>query len=348
MNNILLISTGTIAEVLAITPALSVLKRNFPAADIAVLTDRPDIFKNNPSVKEVIEPQSFFQLLKKVKSLKPDLAILFTPSPKYAALIAAAKIKKRIAAHNILTDIFMTSAVKSALPHGEHKAKLNIELLNPLFIFAFPATPGLYVSKKENEWAKKYLSDIGILPNDKFVCINPGSPRTHLNWPKQSYATLIDNIAVNYPTLKVLLICNGKSEVSTANEIYWRAIRKPFILREMLPLNNFISLLNRASVVISNYSAPSHIAAALGKPTITFYPALESSLIIKPYPGTAHVLEPKKEKCKKCKDKECLQYCMRDISVTQTQEVFDKMVAGIIKQKKGVLDESGTFSFFDN
>jgi len=348
VNNILLISTGTIAEVLSVTPALCVLKRNFPAADIVVLTNRSDIFKNNPSVSEIIEPQSFFQLLKKVKTYKFDLAILFTPSFKYSLLMLFAKIAKRIAAHNFYTDNLMTNPVKHTLPEGTHKAKLNMELLSPLFVFSFPATPVLYVSMKENEWAKKYLSDIGILPNDKFICINPGSPRTHLNWPKQNYANLIDDIAVKYPTVKVLLICNGKSEVSTANEIYWRSIRKPFILREMLPLSNFISLLNRAAIVISNYSAPAHIAAALGKQVITFYPALDSSFIIKPYPGTATVLEPKKEKCKKCRDKECLQYCMRDISVAQTEEVFDKMIAGVIKQKKGVLDESGTFSFFDN
>lgn len=348
MNNILLISTGTIAEVLCVTPALSVLKRNFPAADITVLTDRPDIFKNNPSVKEILQPQSFVALLKKFKAGKFDLAILFTPSLKYSLLIFMARIAKRIAPHNFYTDNLMTNPVKSTLPAGAHMVKVNMELLSPLFIFSFPAKPVLYVSKKENEWAKKYLSDIGILPKDKFICINPGSPRTHLNWPKQHYATLIDNIAVKYPQIKVLLICNGKSEVSTANEIYWRSIRKPFILREMLPLNNFISLLNRANMVISNYSAPAHIAAALGKKVITFYPALESSAIIKPYSDTATVLEPKKEKCKKCQDKDCLQYCMRDISVAQTEEVFDKMIADVIKQKKGVLDGEGTFGFFDN
>jgi len=348
VKNILLISTGTVAEVLAATPQLCVLKRNFPEADITVLTDKADILKNNPCVKETFPPSAFLPLVKKIKAGDFDLAILCNKSLKYALALFLAKVKKRIAAQNVLTDSLMTDPVKIDLPHGSHKVNINLELLKPLFVFSFPATPVLYVSKKENEWAKKYLSDAGILPSDKVVCINPGSPKTHLNWPKQNYATLIDNIAVKYPTVKVVLICNGRSEVSTANEIYWRSIRKPYILREPLPLINFISIINRADIVISNYSAPSHIAAALGKKTITFYPALESSELIKPYPGTACILEPARAKCKKCRGKECLEYCMRGISVAQTEEVFDKMIEEILKQKKRTVDESGTFGFFDN
>lgn len=344
MNNILLICFGKISEVLSVTPAISVLKRNFPFAKITVLTNKEDILKNNSAVKEIIKPQSFTANLKNIKAQKYDMAIIFKPSFKYSLITALAGISKRISITNFYNKFLMTNPV----PPASDIYKQNTDLLSPLFIYSFPAKPILYVSKKENEWAKKYLSDIGILPSDKFVCINPASPKQHLNWPKEKYAALIDNIGMKYPTVKILLTATTKKEMSASNEIYWRSIRKPFILRETLPLNNFISILSRASIVISNYSAPSHISAALGKPTISFYPALEGNSLLKPYPGTAYIMEPSRPKCKECKDNFCVQYCLSDISLSQTEAVFDKIITDILKERKGVFNESGTFSFFDN
>ncbi len=339
MNRILLICRGNTPQTLAVTPALTILKRNFPKAHITVLApqERTDIFKNNPSVSEVWSFAPFTALLKQIRAGKFNLVILFTPTFKTALLTLLGAIPKRIAPHNFYTDNLVTNAVKINPDLQKPLHQKYIDLLAPLFIYTVPLTPKLYVSKKEDEWAQKYLQDIGILPREKFVCINPSSPSEHLNWPKENYAAFIDKITMEYPSLKVALICHTKKEINTAQEIYWRSIRKPYILREDFSLNNFISILNRSSVVISNYSAPSHIAAALGKPVIAFFPSLQNDDILKPYGPNVTVLEPAREKCLKCDVNHCFNYCLTDIGMDKALSAFDLVAKRIVKGSNKVL-----------
>ncbi len=336
MTNVLLIATGNFAQVLCATPSLSILKKNLPQAQVTVLTNKPDIFKNNPNVEQTLRPQTFLLTLKKIRRENFDLAVMFTPSFSMALMLFLCRIKKRLAPQNFYTPLFMTDTPKLPPPQSAHKAKLWTQILAPLFIFSFPAGQVLHVSKKEDEWASKYLYDIGILPKDAFICIHPASPNKFLNWPKQKYAQLIDKIQIKYPTLKILLICSDKKGFSVANEIYWRSIKKPFIIREEIGLSNFIAVLNRAQIIISNYSAPAHIASALGKPAIAFYPALESDKIIKPFDQCVRVLEPETEKCKKCKGNLCHNPCLDNISLQQTQNTFDTIVEDILNPRKNV------------
>lgn len=339
MNRILLICRGNTSQTLAVTPALTILRRNFPKAHITVLAsqERVDIFKNNPSVDEVWPFAPFGAQLKQIKAGKFNLAVLFTPTFKMALLTLLGGVQKRIAPHNFYTDNLVTTAVKINPDPQTPLHQKYVELLAPLFVFTVKLTPKLYVSKRDDDWAQKYLQNIGILPREKFVCINPSSPSEHLNWPKENYAAFIDKITTEYPSLKVVLICHTKKEINTAQEIYWRSIRKPYILRDTFSLTNFISILNRAAVVVSNYSAPSHIAAALGKPVIAFFPSLEDSNILKPYGTDVTVLEPQREKCLNCDPKNCFNYCLKDIGVDKALTAFDKTAKKIITGSNKVL-----------
>ncbi|MDR0953197.1 MAG: glycosyltransferase family 9 protein [Elusimicrobiota bacterium] len=334
MKKILLITFGNIAQNLAATPAISVLKRNFPKADITVLTDKSYIFANNPYVEETILSQTFSKEFRTIKDAGYDLAVLFNTSFKYSLLLFLAGVKKRLAPSSRLTNLFINNPVK--IDEAKTKAEQNISLLSPLFIYSFPSGPMLNVPKKADEEAKKYLSDAGILPSDKFILMCP-SGQGDDNWPKDKYAALIDALALKFPTVKILLIGKTKKDISAANEIYWRSIRKPLVAREQLTLEKFTALLNRSALVVSNYKAPSHLASALGKAVIAFIPNDTKKNILKPYGSDTILMEAKEEG-----------QTLADISPSEVADMVAKLAPKFLAKNKDIKNAKGTFSFFNN
>ncbi|GHT42717.1 putative glycosyltransferase [Bacteroidia bacterium] len=258
-----------------------------------------------------------------------NTAIIFFLDAYGALLTFFAGIPTRIGPRSKIWALFLTKSIRQRRSLGEkHEADYNSALLKPLFVYYHPAKTKIFVPKKDDIKAKNYLKEnYGIDMFDDLVFMHPGSKGSSLNWPAANYALLARKIMQSYPTVK-LMLTGGPEERSLLEDIAGKAKPfTPFELKDSLPLEDFIALINQCAVFISNSTGPLHIAAALGKKTLSFFTNIKACLPRRwgPY-GKGHaVLQPPAEKCSS-KNHKCTEECMHLISVDAAFDAFSKLL----------------------
>lgn len=341
MNNILLICRDTPQNTLALTSAVTILKRNFPKAKISVASLYPWIFRNNPAVFKALQLGGAGSLFSVLRQDSYDLAILTKPSLPYAAVLYASKIPKRFMPDAFYSNFLATNKIQI---QGLPIKQAYLELLKPLFVFMFPAKEQLYISKRDDADAINILSEAGINQTDKFVCLFPAAVQQQLNADKDFYAKLIDKISAKHPDIKLLLAAENQKDLHTVNEIFWLTIKKPAIIRKILSPELLSAIISRSKGVISGCTLPAYIASALGKKTIVFVPLNAEKFFPLPYNST--VIKPKNNNCGGNCLEACPAFCLKDISLEHTLKVFDTIFAPA--KKRGIFNDEGTFGFFNN
>lgn len=341
MNNIILICNDTPENTLAITPSVSILKRNFPRVKISVASKYPWIFKDNPCVYKSLELNGAAKLYALLRQDDYDLAILTTPSFKYAAAVYLAKIPKRFMGESFYSRFLATTAVDiKNLP----AQKASLAFLNPLFIFLYPAGQELFISKEDDAKAAAVLEESGLNKKDKIICLFTGGKEPNLNADKEFYAKLIDRLSARREDIKFLLIAENKKDLHTINEIFWLTIKKPAIIREALPPQLIAAVTARAKGVIGGCSLGTYMAGALNKKSIVLSPLKAEEFFTLPQGCT--VLKPRERACQANCIKNCKAGCIKEISLARALECFDKTFPPAKKQ--GIFNDEGTFSLFNS
>ncbi|MDR0292413.1 MAG: glycosyltransferase family 9 protein [Elusimicrobium sp.] len=328
----LLVRTDRIGDLISITPAISVLRRNFPHAHIAVLVSpyAADVIKNNNEIDEVILKGPFLKTLAEVRGKKFDAAIIFFLDAYCALLTFLAAITARIGPRSKIWALFLSKSIRQNRSSGEkHEADYNTALLKPLFVYYHPVKTKIFVPKKDDIKAKNYLKEkYGIDMFDDLVFMHPGSKGSSAVWSAENYALLARKIMQNYPTVK-LLLTGGPDEQRLLEHISAKTKPfAPFVLKDSLPLEDFIALINQCAVFISNSTGPLHIAAALGKKTLSFFSNEKACLPRRwgPYgKGRSAVLQPPEQACS-AKNHKCTEKCMHLISVDAAFDAFSKLL----------------------
>ena len=108
---------------------------------------------------------------------------------------------------------------------------------------------------------------------------------------------------------------------------------EPIVLTGKTDLAQLVAVLSLADVVVTNDTGPSHIAAALGRPTLVIF-GPTNPLTTRPYPPTAEILRRPPD-CAPCMLRDCPidHRCMTAITPA---EVFDRAVRAIKRQPQEV------------
>lgn len=328
-KRILLVRTDRIGDLVSITPAISVLRKNFPHAYIAVLASEyaSGVLKNNPDVDEVLIKKDFRSTLKLVKEKRFDTAVVFFLDLFAGALVFLARIPVRIGPVSKIWAIFLNKRIKQNRSSVEkHEVEFNLDLLKPLFVFYYPTAPKIFVPAKNNAAARKYLKEtFNFSPSDKIIIVHPGSLGSARNWPAAHYTLFLQSALRAYPKYKFLLT-GGPQEQPMLAKISL-SVPQAAVLKDGLDLEAFIAIINQCKLFISNSTGPLHIAVALGKKTLSFYPMLKGCMPFRwgPY-GQGHiVLQPDIKQCPKC-HKNCGVECMSLISPAQALEALDTLL----------------------
>lgn len=287
-------------------------------------------------------PGKLYALLKEEKY---DLLILTKPILKYALAAFAAGIKRRIMPYSAFTALFAGTSVK--VDRKSKAQDINITLLKPLFIYFFPAKSQLFIDKDEDAAALDLLKEAGIAIKDKFVCMFPGASSPHLNCGKEFYAKLNDKTALKHKDLKILFLASDKQSSHTVNEIFWLSIKKPAVIRTAPDISVLSAIIARSEGIIGGCALPAHLAAALGKKAIVFAPLKAEDFLDIPSPVSA-LIKPKAQKCEGNCLGNCRAFCLKEVSLTQTCEVFDTIFAQKSKNNKGIFNEERTVGLFNN
>jgi heptosyltransferase-2 len=291
-KHILVIQTAFLGDAILTTPLIRAIKETYPDAllDILLIPQSKPIYKHNPHIDKILlfnkkkafnRIVSFIKLLIKIKKLNYDLAISAQLSMSSSLLMYLAGIPNRL---GFPRQKLLTMTID--LPKGIPVVKRYLKLMEALTDKQFSYQTELFWDKEAEDELE--ISMGSYIDDDlKVVGIAPGSVWTTKRWLPTYFAELIKMLS-NHQIKSVLI--GGKDDVELCKTIANLSESNPLNLAGKLSLLGSSALIKRLSLIISNDSAPLHIANAVQTdviaifgPTVKrfgFYPFRENDRVI--------------------------------------------------------------------
>lgn len=307
-KNIVVIQTAFIGDAVLTLPLVQVVRKKYPGSkvDIVVTPRSKDLFVNHPDIREVIAFDKrgkdraiggLLRLAKQLQSRSYDLALVPHRSLRSAALALLAGIPRRIGFRKSAGRLLLTA---TATFHKElHEIDRNLSLLELLSIGPIlRELPRLYPSEGDQKKVDRLLIELEVGNPEKLVAIAPGTIWNTKRWPKERFASL----AVNFDEagFEVVLI-GGTEDEGICNEI--RTLSKSSLVHDAsgaLTLLQSAELIRRCRLLVSNDSAPMHLATAVGTPVVAIFGATVPAFGFGPTGPLDVVVETQGLKCRPC------------------------------------------------
>ncbi|MGA3244435.1 MAG: lipopolysaccharide heptosyltransferase II [Bacteroidota bacterium] len=307
-ENIVVIQTAFIGDAVLTLPLIQVVRKNYQASkvDIVVAPRSKELFVNHPDIREVIAFDKrgkdrgiggLLRLAKHLQSRAYDLALIPHRSLRSAALAFLAGIPARIGFNNSAGRFLLTGT--ATYRKELHEIDRNLSLLEALSIgHVQRELPCLYPSESDQKKVDRLLIELEIGNPDKLIAIAPGTIWNTKRWPKERFASL----AVNFDEagMEVVLI-GGKEDEEICNEI--RTLSKSSMVYDAsgtLTLPQSAELIRRCRILVSNDSAPMHLATAVGTPVVAIFGATVPAFGFGPTGPFDIVVETQGLKCRPC------------------------------------------------
>ncbi len=322
-TSFLLIRPGGLGDAVLLIPSICVLKQKFPGASITVLAEKRNAsaFSLCPQINNVLMYDNPKELLAAIRG-KYDVVIDTEQWHRLSAVIARL-IKSTLSvgyATNERKKMF-TYAVHYCLE--EYEVDSFYHLLEPLGITQKNDAP-LFLTIPDAA-IKSANSMLGELADKPFVAIFPGSSIPEKRWDVKNFVNLaLDIYRTGYPIVVI-----GSEKERTAGEAIVHGLNS-LNLAGKTSLVETAALIDKSALLVSGDSGVLHIAAGLGKPTVSLF---GPSNIKKWAPkGERHIVINRNLPCSPCSKfgytPKCPinAKCMQDISVDEVMEAVERLL----------------------
>ena len=277
VERILVCQQRQIGDVVLSTPAIELLARRFPKAQIHVFTEQKcaPVLENNPHVHVVwpVNKKALptllheFAFYRKIAARNFDLLVDFQQLPRCRAVAALSRAPVRLSfpPRWLLRPLY-THWVR---PKPAYAAAYKAGVLEPLGIRWQGERPRLYLTDEERASAETLLDSLG-LGGRPFISVDATQRRFTRRWPARHFAALMDMIAAEMPDAHFFLPY-GPGEEDAVNALRDLCACKVRVAVSplRLSLRESSACIERACLHLGNCSAPRHIAVALDVPTFT-------------------------------------------------------------------------------
>jgi heptosyltransferase-2 len=271
----LVIQTSFLGDVILTTPLIAELARRGPV-DVLVTPVGATALANNPDIRSVIRYDKrgtygaavgMWQTIKEMRSRRPyEAAYLAQGSFRSGIIAMTTGAKERIGFASSTGRLLYTRQV-AYRPDRHHVERLWSLAMSDC---ADPPTrdqirPRLYPSDEERHRVDSLLRQCGNI-EEPFVALAPGSAWGTKRWPY--YVELAKRLADDFR----IAIIGSKADSEVASQII-DALRPVAVINGVgtLPLLASAELIGRAQAIVTNDSAPQHLASAMGTPTLTIF-----------------------------------------------------------------------------
>jgi len=278
---ILIIALSGIGDALMFTPALKLLKRNMPEAEIDALVmikGAEDIYSSNPNLNKVYYfdflKEGKFNSLKFVAGLrkKYDVSINVYPSNRkeYNIVNCLIGAKQRVGVRYLRRNKQNFGFLNNVtIPEDDsvHNVQTNIKLCEALTGKKFDEEPSLefYLAGEEENLSKQFYADHSIKVDELVIGFHPGCA-THKNhikrrWAQEKFSELGKKL-INEKNVKILLF-GGPDEKELKENIISRISSTDAIVVNSGNLRESAAIMKRCNLFVTNDSSQMHIAAAM-------------------------------------------------------------------------------------
>ncbi len=339
-QRILVAQTGFLGDVVLTTPLLTTLHKVLAPESLTVLTtpQAKPLVEHHPQVSRVLVDAKrtagrglvgLWRTAQRLRQERFTLAIAAHKSLRTALLLALAGVPQRVG--------FRQSPGWFLYHHTAQRDPNRHEVERILCIMrAFglepeecDRSPRVEYPEVTKTQARALLHDNGIAPTDPIFVVCPGSVWPTKRWTVEGFASLVRRLESSYGRV---LLCGGPDDAEVAHAVHEHAGHHGVNLVGQADLLTFMALVDHAQVVISNDSAPMHIAMARSVPVVAIFCATTPSLGYGPYTDNAVIVEKKELSCRPCGRHGSLSCplgtdaCMRQISVADVLAGVDQLL----------------------
>lgn len=329
-----IIRLSSLGDVVLATAVLKPLRAAYPGAEIVfvVRSNYVDVLKNNSYLNRVIaweKDRPFKGFLSSVREEHFDLLLDLhstARSHSIAAFSGAGRVIRYAKSH-VARRI---SLVTKKRPRTRHVVERYMDAVRMLGIEASDSLPGMYPGKEDLDWVEAYIGEHGYA-GGPLVCIAPGARRPTKRWSAQRFGRLSSELMSNWNVGVVMVGDHGDIEVSRPV-----LAENPGVIDAVgqTDIGKLGALLSRSSLVISNDSAPVHIAVATGTPVVAIFGPTVVEFGFAPY-GEGNAVVSRKLYCRPCSlhgTRECPEGHFRCMQEIEWNDVYNK-AAGILETR---------------
>jgi len=340
---LLIKSPNWIGDSVMATPAVMYLRRAFPEAEIAMISRRSTagVWDGHPGIDRLIvgdDRTAARELREVVRSHRFEAAVLFPNSFRSAWLIWQCGIPRRFgyargARSWLLTDIVVyrpqewqtptpqpvskkSLRESKSLPREQprHMVEYYLELASyvarqlgsdivPPVVTRESALPPLVlpVQSQALEVVEKLITEEGVT-SIPLIAIHPGAAYGNAKrWPLDRLAVAADRLADELDA--AIVVTAGPSEAELCAELVRMLRARVLNWGPRLNIPQLVALLSRSTLFIGNDSGVTHLAAAVGCPTIAVFGPMDWNVTC-PWSANAVVVR-RSPPCAPCFLREC-------------------------------------------
>lgn len=211
---------------------------------------------------------------------------------------------------------------------GRHELEYNVNLLKHLGINE-PVTRenvsfDLHTNPADGQKIEQLLSENGVNFNYPVIIVHPGSGGSAVDWPILRFRELIEKLVRDLECTVIITGSGSEKKICSQLASGTRAIN----LAGALGMNELIALIGRSNMLIANSTGPIHLAAALSKNVVGFYPRITACSPERwgPYTEKRMVFSPEIN-CADCTREQCEKLnCMDTIKPDKVFEYIKRVL----------------------
>jgi len=264
---VLVIQTAFLGDVVLTTPLLSALAERHGPVDVVTTPEAAGLLEHHPAVDQVIRYdkhgaargwRGFLRLSRELRARRYERVYLPHRSFRSAALALRTGARTRVGFADSPGALGYTVRVPRPREGHEVERLLALAQLSP---GTAPPPVSLGLVPTDHAAAVSWLAAQGV--GSDFVALAPGSVWATKRWPYyEELAARLDRTSV---------VVGSEDDIPLANAIVAAAGGRAVSAAGALGLRVAAALIQRAAVLVTNDSAPLHLATAVGTPIVAIF-----------------------------------------------------------------------------
>ena len=271
----LILHQGALGDFILALPSLEVLRRAFPRPRCVIM--------GYPRILELIENRFYAEEILSIDQ-KGMASFFVRGGPLDIRLSQFFKTFDLIAVFgkngegNLIGNLNRVCEGRilhvNPFPRWDGGTHLIDHLLGELSRYGFSATeriPKLFLNEPDRAWAREYWMGKGVAAEerDTVIIIHPGSGSKKKVWPLDRFLKLTEVLQQKFSSR--ILVVLGPAEGAETRKLLENERPGSFILAKGLSLIQLASVMEGCRLFVGNDSGISHLAAALGIPTLAMF-----------------------------------------------------------------------------
>jgi ADP-heptose:LPS heptosyltransferase len=330
---ILIVRLRSVGDVVLLTPALAALHAWRPDLRLRVLVEPrcAPVLEGNPAVTEILLARDFLATVRNLRQRRFAMAFNQHGGPRSALLIAASGAPLRVCwegrQFSFLYNVHVPGPVmlngRSNMHTVEHR-------ISQFFWTGLPPGPippaAVYPHPVALAAVRTKLAERGIPAGQPYAVLRPGAATFTKRWAIEQFAEIARSLRDAHSLATLVDIGPGDREIAATARENLAPLGAVF---DSLDLRELIALIAGARLFIGNDTGPTHIAAALGCPSVVIFGS-SSSVYWRPW-KTEHRVVQNDFPCNPCRGDRCYAFpeprCILSVTVDQVRDACAALLA---------------------